>query len=115
MEDSSWLRVVTIGLVLAAFAIGYLLISGRFSPFRTTAPDETAIVEQTPQPTSTPQVLGQNTPSPQPTAPSAYSRIAERTKGGTQILPNTGFPAFLVGILSASAMIVGFGLRKFPK
>lgn len=99
MEDPRWLRLITIGLILAALAVGYFLISGKFT------------TKTTNQPTQTPDaVLGQNT---QAITPSAYTRIAERTKGA-QTLPKTGFPVGLAIVFSVSAIISGFSLRKFP-
>lgn len=99
MDESPWLRLITIGLVLAALAVGYFLISGRFfvkSP-RPEAPVERAVQ----QPTPTPQV----SPSPTPT-------VTPSTQ--TSTLPRTGFPAMLIGIFSAAASVAGWGLRKFP-
>lgn len=137
MEDPRWLRLITIGLVLAALAVGYFLLSGRFSPKpanRTAAP----VVSMTPPGgTSAPSVtgvLGQNNQagsrsagvvsvSPSPSPASAYNRIVSRTqttqtqgtqtKGG-QTLPKTGFPIELATVLSLSALISGWGLRRFP-
>lgn len=107
MNDPRWLRFITIGLVLAAVAVGYFLLSGRLSPSSTRT-----------QASPTPSVLGQNaqaSPSPSPTPASAYSRIVDRTQSGTQTLPNTGFPVGLAAVFSISIMISGWGLRRFPK
>lgn len=113
MEDPRWLRLITIGLVLAALAVGYFLISGRFTTKTTKSPASVEqAVKKSPQPTQTPEaVLGQNT---QATTPSAYTRIAERTRGGVQTLPKTGFPAGLAIVFSVSAIISGWSLRKYP-
>lgn len=101
MDDPRWLRLVTIGLVLAAIAVGYFLVTSKI-----------------PASTSSPKILGQDAspiPVASPGSKSAYSRIAERTtKGGVQTLPNTGFPIGLLGVFSAGVMIAGWGLRKFP-
>lgn len=123
MEDTRWLRIVTIGLVLAAMAVGYFLLAQRFTG---TKVSEVAVATPSPQPTLVP------TSSPTPTSipvssteqttqsayrgatSSAYTRIVERTKGGVTQLPATGFPAVLTGILAVSAIIAGLGLRKFP-
>lgn len=102
MEDTRWLRLVTIGLVLAAMAVGYFLLAQRFSGTKTEVSD---------QPTPSPSVLGTDTTD---ATKSAYQRIAERTKGGVETLPATGFPALLTGTLFASAVIIGLGLRRFP-
>ena len=105
MDDPRWLRQVTIALVLAALAVGYFLMTGKlFSPAKTQS--QTSQVATS---SAQPQVLGQNTP------PSAYERIANRTQSQTQSLPATGFPAGLAVLFSISAIISGFGLRRFPK
>lgn len=115
MDDPRWLRLVTIGLVLAAIAIGYFLIAGKFSSNKSTKIQTQTTVQQTSQPTPSPTVLGQDTKSSSTTQPeSAYNRIVQRTQGGAQTLPKTGFPTGLLGIISISAMIAGLGLRKFP-
>lgn len=120
MEDPKWLRLITIGLVLAALAVGYFLLSGRL------ASNSTRNISQINQATSTPTqtaaaspsvlgINGQATPTPTPT--SAYNRIASRNQGqsqATQALPNTGFPLGLTIVFSVAVMISGWGLRKFP-
>lgn len=108
MEDGKWLRLVTIGLVLAAIAVGYFLIAQRFTGTKTKVSESKSEMVAT---VPTPSVLGTDTGQD---TKSAYQRIAERTRNGTQALPATGFPAVLIGILAASAAIAGFGLRKFP-
>lgn len=114
MEDNIWLRLITVGLVLTALAVGYFLLSGRL-----TSNSANKIKSQTNQavssPTPIPTVLGQNNQvSPSSTPVSAYTRIAERSQGNIQTLPNTGFPVFLALSFSVSAIISGWGLRKFP-
>lgn len=104
MEDNIWLRLITVGLVLTALAVGYFLLSGRLTSNSS---------KTSPEPT----VLGQNTklavsPSPSPT--SAYTRIVARNQNNIQTLPKTGFPAFLAVSFSVSAIISGWGLRRFP-
>lgn len=122
MEDNRWLRLVTIGLILAAIAIGYFLLAQRFSGTKVSNTGSSEVVSMTtsptPEPTSSPVALGLSdrtvaSPTPQPTQ-SAYSLISERTRTGTQSLPATGSPAILIGALSASAILIGWGLRKFP-
>lgn len=107
MDDPRWLRFIMIGLVLAALAVGYFLLTGKLSTSK--------ITKESPPPS----VLGQNaqtTPAPaaSPSPASAYSRIVNRTQGGVQVLPNTGFPIGLAVVFSISAIISGWGLRKFP-
>lgn len=100
MDDPRWLKLITIGLVLASLAVGYFLFSGRLSST---------------QPTPSPSILGENIKSsPVPAPASAYERIVNRTRDGVQVLPRTGSPLALLGIISAGVMISGLGLRKFP-
>lgn len=121
MEDPRWLRLVTIGLVLAALAVGYFLLSGKLTSNNATRTNTqvnkavataTPAAIQTPKPTPTPTLILTPTPTPM----SAYNTIANRTKGGqtTQTLPSTGFPVGLIGVFSISAVIAGWSLRKFP-
>lgn len=117
MEDSRWLRLITIGLVLAALAVGYFLFTSRFAS--DTSKPGSEVSQATPSPTSTasPSVLGQAIASP--SSASAYARIASRSQQGngsvaTTTLPRTGFPAGLAIILAVSTMVSGWGLRKFP-
>lgn len=105
MEDSRWLRLLTVGLVLAALAVGYFLFTGRFSA--NSATRKVTQVSQVTSATPAPSF------SPLPTPASAYNRIVARTQ--TQTLPRTGFPLDLAAILSVSVMISGWGLRRFPK
>lgn len=121
MEDPKWLRFLTIGLVLAAVAVGYFLLSGRLAPssVRKSSPQASANVGigVTPSTTARPSVLGQNTqvsPNPTPTAGNAYSRIVNRNQQNVQTLPATGFPVELTGPLLVSVMLTGWGLRRFP-
>lgn len=112
MDDPRWLRLVTIGLVLSALAVGYFLFTGRLSPTGTRIPTQADKAVPSPAPTVIPGVTP--SPSPTPTPASAYSRIVERTQGGVQTLPKTGFPVELAIVFSVSAMIFGLSLRKFP-
>lgn len=115
MDDPRWLRFITIGLVLAALAVGYFLFSGRLSS------DQTSGTQSSPAPT----VLGQDiqaspgsaaTGSPSPTPTSAYNTLVNRSQGvsGAQVLPRTGFPMGLAAVFSISALVAGWGLRRFP-
>lgn len=126
MEDPRWLRLIIIGLVLAAVAVGYFLFTGKFASDSAKKPQQITQVSS-PSPTATqsavpsPSVLGQNTQgsfvSPTPTPASAYNAIVERTKGGQPIqnLPRTGFPLGLLAALSVPTLIIGWGLRRFPR
>lgn len=118
MDDPKWLRLMTIGLILAALAVGYFLFSGRLSS-NSVKTGSQANVSSSTSATPSASVLGQNakatlTPSPKPTPASAYSRIADRTQNQVSTLPKTGFPEALAGIFSIGIMITGWGLHKYP-
>lgn len=108
MESSPWLKLITIGLVLAALAVGYFLVSGRFAGNKISQPPAEKQVEGVSS--ASPQAV-----EPSPTPLNAYARIVERNKSGVQTLPKTGSPAILISIISLSAIISGLSLRKFPK
>lgn len=122
MEDSRWFRLIIIGLILAALAVGYFLLSGRLisnSAVKTT-PQATNVSGTSASAAPSASVLGQNAkavspnPSPKATPTSAYERIASRNQQ-VQTLPKTGFPEILAGIFSVGVMISGWSLRKYPK
>ncbi|MDD5415626.1 MAG: hypothetical protein PHE48_01320 [Candidatus Daviesbacteria bacterium] len=122
MEDSRWFRLITIGLILAALAVGYFLLSGRLTSnsFIKTKSQTTNVVSETASATPSASVLGQDvqttpTSSPRQTPSSAYDRIANRTQNQVQTLPKTGFSQVLAGIFSVGIMISGWGLRRFPR
>src|SRR3989344_5769393 len=100
MEDPRWLRLITIGLVLAALAVGYFLLTGRLSPnSNNTTRTQTQVNKAVESPTPA-AVATVTQPSPTPTPASAYSRIVERTQGGVKSLPKTGFPVGLAIVFS---------------
>lgn len=116
MDDSRWLRLITIGLVLAALAVGYMLFTGRFSANvskKVTASPSSVLGQNatTPVPSASPRVV---VASPSATPTTAYTAIVNRMQGSTQNLPNTGFPVEIV-MFSVSGMLVGWGLRRFPR
>lgn len=115
MENPNWLRLIVVGLVLAAMAFGYFLLSSKFTTknkvqktnvVETVQPSDTEIPAAPGSPSTTPQVVSSSTPS-------AYTRIAQRNQG-IQTLPATGSPLFLISLLASSALVTGFSLRKFP-
>lgn len=122
MDDPRWLRLIIIGLVLAAFAVGYFLLTGGLAvnksnrvANKTTQPSE-AVESPSPTVIPTASVQPSSSASPSPSASgSAYSRIVERNQSGAQTLPRTGFPVGLAIVFSVSAMVTGFSLRKYPK
>ncbi len=111
MDDPRWLRVITVGLVLAALAVSYYIVTGTFSIKKT--PPQTQI-NKTVQNTFNPTVTPSPKPSSQPKTTSAYDRIVARNQSQIQTLPRTGIPVGLIVLLSTAVMTVGLGLRKFP-
>lgn len=108
MEDPRWVRLIAVGLVLAALAIVYFLLSGSFVKTKPKSEVSNKVVAEIPVNPS---------PSPRPATQSAYTRIVNRTQGiqdGVQTLPRTGFPVVLIGVFSVAAIAAGLGLRKFP-
>ena len=130
MENSRWLTILLIGLVLAGLVVGYFLLRNTFSPKPQPQVQQATQTVQASPPKQTPSdfVLGQNVNSPapvsnttlntvsqpSPTPASAFARIAQRTQAETNTLPATGFQVALLGIFSASAIIIGWKLRKYP-
>lgn len=132
MEDPRWLRLITIGLVVTALAVGYFLLSGRMVSNSTVKTPESAtpsasILGRNVQATSSPGASS----TPRSTPLSAYDRIASRNQQSqpqtqsqlqsptqaqsqSQTLPKTGFSYLLAGIFSIGILISGWGLRKFP-
>ena len=120
MDDPRWLRLITIGLVLAALAVGYFLLAGGFSVGKskiaqTSGTQQINKLQQSPLPKpNTIPLPATASASDHQNASSAYTRIVNRTQATTQTLPKTGFPIGLAVIFSASAVVSGLGLRKFP-
>lgn len=110
MDDPRWLRLITIGLVLAALAVGYFLLTGRLSSNTTKTSSQVSKAIPSSSPTVTPSPAIIPTPSPI----SAYEAISNRTQGTPQTLPKTGLPVGLMTALSVSIIIAGWGLRRFP-
>lgn len=129
MEDPKWLKLVTIGLVLAALAVGYFLLNGKFYSNKQKTNTQISQTVVTPSPIATakssPAIVAQNksvtavaSVSPSASPLSAYNRIVNRTQTNnqtTQALPNTGFPVGVALALSISTIITGWGLHKFPR
>lgn len=116
MEDPRWVRIIAVGLVLAALAIGYFLLSGSFVKTKPKSEVLNKVVVETPvAATPKPATASAYVPTRREES-SAYTRILNRTQAqsGVTTLPRTGFPAALVAVFSVSAVISGWGLRKFP-
>lgn len=123
MDDPRWLRLITVGIVLAVLAVGYYILTGAFSINKSTKTNTQ--VNQTAQKTPAPTIIPSNQsplPSDKPgvlgnktgTAQSAYDKIVERTQSQVDTLPKTGFPVGIALIFSISVMTIGAGLRKYP-
>lgn len=105
MDDPRWLRLITVGLVLAALAVGYFLLTGKFTS-KNIPTAETKVTQPIPSPQPTliplvspsPQVMGENTTN----------------RGNMVTLPRTGSPLVLLGVIALGVMISGLSLRKFP-
>lgn len=112
MEDQKWLRLVTIGLVLAAIAVGYFLIAQRFSSSKVSQaqPSVLSTTSSTPQPIVSMSPL----PSVPQSSQSAFQKVAERNQASVKTLPATGFPYFMSGVFALGLLFAGWGLRKYP-
>lgn len=118
MEDTRWLRLISVGLVLAAMAVGYFLLSSNFFSNKSTKVS-TQQDSQAQQATASGQqsqtsVLGEVTQSPAPSNSPAYAKIVGRNQTEVETLPKTGIPLFLIGVVSVSVLSTGLGLRRFP-
>lgn len=113
MDDPRILKIITVGLVLAALAVGYFLLTGGLGVDKSKRAPSGQIsgVVASPSPSLLPVASMQPV---QIATPSAYSRIAERSQRGVQTLPNTAFPSGLAVVFSISAVIAGWFLRKYP-
>ena len=108
MADETRIKLIGAGLILATIVVGFLIFTQRFGGNKVTKQlDIPPVVQASPSPVpvSSPNVVG---------AQASATPGTQLTKGG-QSLPATGFPVGLFAILSASAAIAGYGLRKFPK
>lgn len=122
MDDPRALRLITIGLILAALAVGYMLFTGGFSVSKSK-------IAQTASPSASPVHVVITTPvpvassagsTPQPTSAklgstAASVAVTDRNQGNVQRLPSTGFPVGLAIVFSVSSIISGYSLRKFPR
>ena len=102
MDDPRWLRVITIGLVLAVISVGYFFISGKFSRSVTMPAQITEAVLPSPTASLSPEKTN-----------SAYNQIVNRQLSNVNTLPNTGFADTSVLLLSLGAVFTGWNLRKY--
>ena len=126
MEDTTRLKIILLGLFLAALALGYLIFSQRTATqeFQVDRPIQQMDVTPGVPAGGEPSTLGQTAVSPTAAQPAPATTgqpgITNSTKGGQPVpptevstLPNTGVPSVLVGIFSASAALAGWKLRGF--
>lgn len=117
MDDPRVLRIITVGLVLAALAVGYFLLTGGFKAKKAqteiTQVEQVNTVAESPVPSD---VVGESIQSASSPAPvqSAYDTLANRSQSNVQTLPKTSFPTGVVVIFSAGALVSGWSLRKYP-
>ncbi|MDO8619299.1 MAG: hypothetical protein Q7R49_05145 [Candidatus Daviesbacteria bacterium] len=104
MVEDNKLKILTAGLVLAALAIGYFIITQKIN-------NQASHIANQPSASSVPTPTPELVPLPSATP----APIPSTTKGGTNTLPKTGFPLTLVGVFAMSALVSGYFLRKFPE
>lgn len=118
MEDGARLKLIILGLVLAAIAGAYLFFSGRFAS-RTTTNDtsqpDNRVTISSPRPSSTASGLVIPPGIPLQSDVGQLPPTGEKGGPGVSNLPNTGLPMELIGSLGAAAIAVGYALRRFPK
>ena len=110
MEDTTRLKLILLGLFLAAASLGYFVfvqktneqkLASQLREVQQIEPSEN--ITPTPTPSGSPSTLGQTTKGGQQSA-----RVVDE-------LPKTGVPTGLIAIFSLSGAIIGWSLKKFPK
>ena len=107
MDDPRWLRLIVVGLVLAALVAGYMILSGGFVKSKPAQKSNQAVTEKavrSPDPSVIPIATG-----------SAYGQLSDRSQSNVQRLPNTGPQLGLILLVSLSIMFSGWSLRKFSR
>jgi hypothetical protein len=119
MEDSTRLKLIVLGLVLAAIAGAYLFFSGRFLS-RNATPSPSPIAVRPTETPGAPLVIvppiqdGQQQPG-QPPMQANGQPLPPTGISDVNSLPATGLPMELMGTIGAAAIVVGYALRRFPK
>lgn len=109
MEDTTRLKIILVGIFLAAVALGYFIFVQRRNEQEFKAESrpiqqiETSQATLTVTPTPSGTTLGQTTKGGQPSA-----KVIDE-------LPATGIPTSLAAVFAVSAAIIGWSLKKFPK
>ena len=111
MDDPRWLRLIAVGLVLAALVVGYSLLTGGFVKSQTVTKNAQVSKGTTSKPD--PLVIPIQTVSPYSSPSSAYDRIAQRNQENIQTLPKTSFPTGLILVVSLIAIASGLRIRRF--
>lgn len=115
MDDPRILRIITVGLVLAALAVGYFLLTGGFSVKSKKVQNQTnKVAVESPTPSAVAGIDYQPASTTSPAPQSAYDRIASRSQSSVQSLPNTGFPEGIAIVFSVGTLVAGWSLRKYP-
>lgn len=133
MEDTTRLKIILLGLFLAALALGYLIFSQRTTtrefqarpvtqmettPGVPAGGDPSTLGKAVVSPTTPPAAQMPATQATVTPTPQTIAQANETTKGGqtvstNQTLPNTGVPSVLAGIFSALSALAGWKLRRF--
>lgn len=116
MEDTTRLKLILVGLFLAATALGYFILTQKraeVSSKTQTRPIQQ--IESTKQnPTPTLGVGSSATPAPGTLGANTQTKGGQPLSGASS-LPATGAEDFLIAVFSTSAAIIGWSLKRFPK
>lgn len=117
MESTSRIKLIIIGLVLAAIVVGYFILAQRFQGNKTATTQNTNLSQRTPLPTSPTNRAALSSPSASPVmlGQGSSSGQSGTNRSNIQTLPRTGVPAGLIAVFGVSAAISGYFLRKFPQ
>lgn len=123
MEENNRLKLLIIGLVLAAIVVGYFILAQRFEGDKIQTQQATneqsgimTAQDQGTTPTRNPSVLGQNSNQTTLDRMEQSQKAGNSgTSGNVQTLPNTGLPSALAAVFATSAIISGWFLRRFPQ
>ena len=110
MEDTTRLKLILLGLFLAAAALGYFVFVQRTNEKKMESQNQ-PVVQIEPS---------ENNLTPTPAISGLPSTLGQTTKGGqasvrvADELPKTGIPTALIAIFSLSGAIIGWSLQRFP-
>ena len=105
MEADTRIKLIIIGLVLAAIVVGYFILSNRFRVGSGTVSPTPSPIVTIPSPSPLPTDVSLSSPLP--------NTVSGTTKGGVENLPKTGFPLPLATAATMSVMLIGWHLRKY--